>query len=381
MDALRRTRRAITAAGTPEAQGARLQPQVPDAPGQQHVVNTTGTNNVCLRVCGTPVVTSLRTLTALPGTFFANLVDLPERTDGKEGPELSLDLDFAMGAVQALLTTLRAARTSVDLAFRAVQGGMRTCAVELPLLFDYIGLTWLLPRHLPSEFDSEASAMAVDFEYFSGDTSRVSDISGVLRFLHLSPTFTEQQQPMCAVVDERAQTLDVLELRELAVQDKAFSSGKLVYMPLIGDRQLVLDLGPGAALNPSGLVLWISPPPRNCMLHIAVSALSELTGNTCTVLRCHLHQSECDQHQSVLARLPITPSLRALYRMFRLTFEFSRRGSSRLPPPCTLLELELFGDYVERLPQEVLLGDTPRFQFDPAYADFIRRVFKPVVER
>jgi len=348
----------------------------------QNVVSTTGTSTVCLLVCGTPVVTSLRTLTALPGTFFSNLVELSERNEGgKDGPDLSLDLDFSIEAVQVLLTTLRAARTSVDLAFKAVQGGMRSCAVEVPMLFDYVGLAWLLPTHLPSEFDALASAMAASFEHLEGSTACSSDISGVLRFLHLSPSATERQEPMCAVVDERARTLDVLELKELAVQDKAFSSGKMVYMPLIGDRQLVLDLGPGSAVCPSGLVLWISPPPRSCMLHVAVSALSELSGKTYTLLRCHLHQSECERHQSVLARLPITPSLRALYRMFRLTFEFSRRGSSRLPPPCTLLELELFGDYVECLPPEVLTHGPARFQFDPEYGDFSRRVFAPAVER
>lgn len=292
------------------------------ANGHTTVLETTGTEWVCLNVCGTPIRTSMRTLRAFPGTFFAALLDLPGASSGtpeslevSERGDCSIDLDFSIDAVQVLLATLRAARSSVNLAFRAVQNGLAKSGVEVVLLFDYVGLSWLLPTHLPSEFDSSSSAMSARFEHFDfSSSSSGMDISGVLHFIHVSrqaPTQRTETQfvPFCAVVQEDSRRLDLLEVADLVARDSTWSCGKFIYMPLTSDRKLVLDLGPRRALYPTGMLLWIHPPPQGNpeVPHARVRHSRSPRSN-------RLHPVPTPRHASLARALPDVPNFCGVWR-------------------------------------------------------------------
>jgi len=334
------------------------------------MVNTTGTESVCLNMGGTVIRTSMRTLTSLPDTFFSSILELPSEQDC-----LTIDLDFSPDAVQVLLTTLRAARSNLNLAFRAVQLGLVRCGVEVNLLFDYVGLAWLLPTHLPSEFDEPSQAMAVHFDFLEGGPSkRDKDMAGVLRFIHA--TSVEPREPLCAVVSESKQQLSVLEIDELATTDRAFACGKITDMPLNDNLHLILDFGTGRALYPTGLVLWIVPSSSDQVLFLTVTALSEISGQSKVILKSHIHRSEMGTYDLVFCRLPVSPSLRELYRMFRLTLEFERRYDDPAIVHSSLAEIELFGDYMTCLIPDVLAIQPPRFHFHNDYARYKHGVFE-----
>lgn len=291
---------------------------------------------------------------------------------------LSIDLDFSVEAVHVLLATLRAGRTSVNMAFRAVRDGLERC-VEVWLLFDFVGLSWLLPTHLPSEFDNPAAAMSVRFEQFDFSRSNSSmDISGVLNWFNVSASraSAEPVPPLCAVVDEDQRQLNPLDVMDLAARDVSWLCGKFVYMPIVNSNKLVLDLGPRNALYPTGLLLWIHPPPEG-LLHLRVSGFSEVTGDCRVILSTHMlefstHAFE-ETKQYILCRAPITPSLRELYRMF----QFSMTSDSDSETVSKLLEIELFGDYLQDLTPEVLTTQPQRFHFQEDYADFTHGTFVP----
>eukprot|EP00930_Biecheleria_cincta_P051522 TRINITY_DN36717_c0_g1_i1.p1 TRINITY_DN36717_c0_g1~~TRINITY_DN36717_c0_g1_i1.p1 ORF type:complete len:378 (+),score=52.74 TRINITY_DN36717_c0_g1_i1:64-1197(+) len=363
----------------------------------QNTVDTAGTEWVCLNVCGTPVRTSIRTLKAFPGTFFESVLELPSQADCSQNKArhlLTIELDFSLEAVHVLLATLRAARSSVNLAFRAVQDGLARCGVEVRLLFDYVGITWLLPTHLPSDFDDPAAAMSVRYDHFDFSCSTNSmDISGVIHFIHAhkylapSPVVSavtgyqkEGPQPLYAVVNERERRLDILDVQKEIERDRTWRCGKFIYMSLSIDRKLVLDLGSGHALFPTGMLLWISPPPRDTV-HLTLSAFSEITGETKAIMTCHMLEFGPhvlrEQTDFILCRVPITPSLRELYRMFCLQVEFEAGNDA----PSKLFEVEFFGDYLSALAKEALHCQRPRYCFLSEYEGFARGVFEPEVQQ
>lgn len=323
---------------------------------------------MCLNVCGTPLKTSARTLRAFPSNFFSSLLE--------QGPEdaLTIDLDFSMEAVQVLLATLRAARSSVNLAFKAVQCGLDSaCGVELLLLFDYVGLGWLLPTRMPSEFDDPSRAMEARFEHFDFNNAwRSVDVTGVLHYLHIAPPGVRGWQQLCAVVLERAMQLNALDA-VLVSRETAWSAGKNIKMPLTGEHKLILDLGPGSALFPTGIFFCIHPPPPSRVTHITVSALSEITGESRVILRCHMPvfcQCGPDQSDYVLIRAPVAPWLRELFRMFMFSVTFEDAGDL-----SWLEEVELFGDYVGCLHPEATSCRPPLFHFKEEYASYTQGTF------
>eukprot|EP00933_Yihiella_yeosuensis_P063618 TRINITY_DN66814_c0_g1_i1.p1 TRINITY_DN66814_c0_g1~~TRINITY_DN66814_c0_g1_i1.p1 ORF type:complete len:220 (-),score=26.09 TRINITY_DN66814_c0_g1_i1:63-722(-) len=211
------------------------------------------------------------------------------------------------------------------------------------------------------------------------------DTSGVLHYLNShsrnrssdeSEEYGSQEGSLFAVVREKERQLDVLEVADLVERDHTWRCGKLIYMPLTEERKLIIDLGPRKALSPTGLLLWINPPPRG-WIHLKLTAFSEVTAKTKVILQCHM--LEFGEHvlrettDFILCHAPITPSLRELYRMFQLEVAFDGEF------PSKLMEIELFGDYLSSLEEEVLLCQPPRFQFEEEYASFTQGIFVPDV--
>merc|ERR1712050_114475 len=126
---------------------------------------------------------------------------------------------------------------------------------------------------------------------------------------------------------------------------------------------------------PSGLVLWISPPP-SYPLQFVMHAFSEVTGETSALLKfdmdCFCQGSEKDL-QYILCRVPVSPSLRKLYRMFQLAVVYSLRDGEdeEDEDPSDLVEIELFGDYIGGIPLDVMLeSHRPLLHFQECYANY-----------
>ncbi|CAE8607519.1 unnamed protein product, partial [Polarella glacialis] len=113
------------------------------------------------------------------------------------------------------------------------------------------------------------------------------------------------------------------------------------------------------------------------LLHLTLCAFSEVTGEAKVILQCHM--LEFGPHvlreatDFILCHAPITPSLRELYRMFRLEVDFEGDVSSKL------FEIELFGDYLGGLAPQALACQPPRFHFTPDYASFTQGSFVPEI--
>merc|ERR1712070_1025335 len=146
----------------------------------------------------------------------------------------------------------------------------------------------------------------------------------------------------------------------------------IIDMPLNNELQLVLDFGTGHSLFPTGLVLWIHSPSQERMLFITVTARSEITGQTKVIVKSHMHRSELEHADFVLCRLPITPSLRELYRMFMVTFEFGPSETEGDLIYSKLAEIEFFGDYLPSLLPEVLSIAPQPFHFRDEYMIYSR---------
>ncbi|CAJ1338078.1 unnamed protein product [Effrenium voratum] len=348
---------------------------------------------IILNARGTRITTTAVTLgvLALPSTFFGSL----DLESGSESEEIFLDHDPL--AVAAVLNAFANMRFSTVEALAAIRHTSQQNPYGLRPLLHFLGLAWMQGQHFASCFDDsrlcQVTCKGLARHEFVGQPPDVLQhlAETYQRPLSASPesgTRRWYQLHQIALVDEQVELFGLGD-EAFLLERGALDPRHCGYIPLgearfwdLPEREerhwpsapqsrLVVDLGQGHAVWPTGVSVTLSVPDllisQEEGLAVQLEGSTEFEEQNQMLASAHFEVpgAEMAEPACYLIHLPVLPQRRSAFRMLRLsaTMQDKRVG-------C--VSLQIFGDLLQDLPKELLTHVKAPHMFSTTYTKYDR---------